>query len=169
MRLTATVLAVLCAVAAGCGGDDGGDGSGGDASARAAYIEQGDAICRKANAEIAATNARINQIERSATSAGQALKDAAPLLQQTADDQRASVAEFRALNAPDADQAQVEKIVAGITEQVALVGKLADAAQAGDAAQVQALGAELAGTRDRVRSLFQGFGFAECGRAGGSG
>lgn len=167
MRLWVTVLAVLCAaVAAGCGGDD---DSGGEASTRAAYIAQGDAICRKANAEIAATNARINQIERSATSAGQALKEAAPLLQQTADDQRASVAEFRALSAPAEDEAQVEKIVAGITDQVELVGKLADAAQAGDAARVQALGAELAGTRDRVRSLFQGFGFAECGRAGGSG
>lgn len=153
--------------ASGCG-DDGGDTTTTTTAAaptRAAYIAQGDAVCRRTNAGIAATNARIAQINRTATDAQQALADAAPLLATTAKAQRASAAEFRALQPPAGDTAEVAAIVAGIDEQVALVGEVADAAAAGDVARIKTLGAQLRTTRDRVRGLLQGYGFKVCGRS----
>jgi hypothetical protein len=165
MRAAAAVLAVSClAVASGCGGD-GGNGGSDPAPTRAAYISQADAICRRANAGIAATNAQITQINRTATDARRALSVAAPLLAGAAKAQRASLEEFRALTPPTADADTVAGMVAGIEEQVALVGKVADAASAGDVARIQTLGTRLRSTRDRVRSLLQGYGFKECGRA----
>lgn len=169
MRLLASALAVLCAaVAAGCGGTDADDETAG-APTRAAYIAAGDAVCRKANAGIAATNARIAEINRTATDPRQALTDAAPLLAETAKDQRAYVAEFRALDRPAGEDAAVDEIVAGIGSQVTLVEEVADAAAAGDVERIQALGTDLRSTRDRVRDLLQGYGFTECGRADASG
>lgn len=169
MRLLAPVLALLCVgLAAGCA-DDGGGGTTGEAPTRSAYIAAGDAVCRKANAGIAETNARIAQINRTATDPQQALTDAAPLLARTAKDQRASVAEFRALDRPTGEDAAIDEIVAAIGSQVTLVEEVADAAAAGDVERIQALGTRLRSTRDRVRGLLQGYGFTECGRADASG
>jgi hypothetical protein len=165
MRAAAAVLVVSClAVASGCGGDDANGGSD-EARTRAAYIAQADAICRRANAGIAATNARISQINRTATDAQRALSAAAPLLAGAAEAQRASFKEFRALTPPAGDADTVARMVAGIEEQVAVVGQVADAAAAGDVERMQTLGTQLPRTRDRVRSLLQGYGFKECGRA----
>jgi hypothetical protein len=169
MHSRAVAIAVLLGLsgAAGCGGDDGGERSATAATAgptRAAFIAEADALCRRTNAQIAATNTRITQINRTATSERQALEDAAPLLAETYDAQRASVAELRALEPPAGDEAAVTRIVAGVEQQVAAVGQVADAAQAGDAARVRALGEDLQTTRTRVRGLFQGYGFEVCGR-----
>lgn len=165
MRGTATVLAILCTVAvAGCGDDGGSDGADGTAT-RASYIAAGDAVCRKANAGIAATNAKIAQINQTATDPRRALTDAAPLLAQTAKDQRGYVAEFRALPRPAGQDAAIDEILAGIGSQVTLVEEVAAAAAAGDVSRIQALGTRLRSTRDRVRGLLQSYGFTECGRA----
>lgn len=175
MRPALALLAVLClALATGCGGDDGPGttgttGTSATTPTRAAFIAQGDAVCRETNARIAASNARIAQINRTATDAKQALADAAPIFAETYDEQRDSVARFRALTPPAGDEQTVDAIVAGIEQQVSLVGQAAEAAAAGDVAQLQAVGAQMRSTRTRVRGLLQGYGFKECGRADGSG
>ncbi|HMS63083.1 MAG TPA: hypothetical protein PKD63_12460 [Solirubrobacteraceae bacterium] len=172
MRPRVTVLAVLClAVVSGCGGDDepGTTGASAAAPTRAAFIAQGDAVCRQTNARIAASNARIARINRTATDAKQALADAAPVFAETYDEQRGSVERFRALTPPAGDEQTGDTIVAGIEQQVALVGQASEAAAAGDVAQLQELGTQLRSTRTRVRGLLQGYGFKECGRADGSG
>ncbi len=125
-------------------------------------------MCRQTNARIAASNARIAQINRTATNAKQALADAAPVFAETYDEQRGSVERFKALTPPAGDEQTVDRIVSGIEQQVSLVGQASEAAAAGDVAQLQELAAQLRGTRPRVRSLLQGYGFKECGRAGGS-
>jgi hypothetical protein len=170
MRVLAAAIAVSLGLAgaAGCGGDDGAPGGAATGAAaaptRAAFIAEADAVCRRTNVRIAATNARIAQINRTATSEREALAEAAPLLAETSAAQRESVGEIRALEPPDGDEAAVARIVAGIEQQVATVGQVADAARSGDAARVRALGAELQTTRTRVRGLFQGYGFEVCGR-----
>lgn len=173
MRLGVLICVLLCvpAVAAGCGDDGGGSTGSATTSAstaaptRAAFVAQGDALCRRANARIAATNERIAQINRTATSADRALAEAAPLLAATYAEQRRYVAEFRALTPPAGEEETIDGIVAGIEQQVGLVGQVADAAQAGDVARVRTLGASLKTTRTRVRGLLQGYGFQVCGRA----
>lgn len=164
------VIPVLLSLAvAGCG--DSGDattGAGttaGETSSREAYIARGDAVCERTNTRIAATNARISEVNRTATTADRAMAEAAPLLADTYRTQRASTAEFRAIPAPAGDEAEVDRIVAGVEEQVALVGRIADAAAAGDADRLRASSAELKVTRARVRALLQGYGFRVCGSA----
>lgn len=174
MRRRVIVLALVCLVTVpGCGGDDGGSGATDATTAapptRSAYIAQGDEVCRQANAQITASNAKIARINATATDAGQALADAAPIFAETYSDQRGHLAEFRALTPPAGDEQTVDRIVAGIEQQVALVGQAAKAAAAGDAAQLKTIGEQLGTTRVRVRALLQGYGFKECGRASESG
>lgn len=169
MRWGALATLVLAIATSGCGGGDGGASAttGGATSTaaptRAAYIAQADAICRRTNERTAGTNEQIAEINRRATSTESALAQAAPILAEAYRSQRASVAEFRALPAPAGDAAAVDRVVAGIEEQVALIGRIADAADAGDAARMRALSAELKLTRARVRGLLQGYGFRVCG------
>ena len=57
----------------------------------------------------------------------------------------------------------VDKIVAGLEQQVALVGQAADAAGAGESERFDEVASQMTGTRSRVRGLLQGYGFNECG------
>jgi hypothetical protein len=153
-------LCCLAFVLGGCGGDD---DEASDAPTREEFIAAGDELCREVNDKIASANERLQEIEQSATDQQQALADAAPVLAETYDFQRAQLGEFRDLTPPEGDAVTFDKIVAGLEQQVALVGQLADAAEAGDAERLTEVGSQVAGTRSRVRGLFQGYGFEECG------
>jgi ABC-type transporter Mla subunit MlaD len=152
--------------ASGCGGDgdDAPTTAATSAPSRAAFIAQADAVCRRTNERIAATNARITQINRTATSESGALADAAPLLAETHRTQQASLAELRELAPPAGDEQTVDEIVRGLEQQVATVGSVAEAARAGDAARVRSLGSELQDVRSRAAALLRGYGFRVCGR-----
>jgi hypothetical protein len=73
------------------------------------------------------------------------------------------VAKFRDLTPPAGDEETVDKIVAALEQQTALVGQAADAADSGNAERLSALGTEADATRTRVRGLLQGYGFRKCG------
>ena len=162
MNRPALALCLLVLAVGGCGGDD--DEPSGNAPTRAEYIAAGDEICTQVNEKTAELNREVDEIERTATDQAAALAAAAPLLAEAYDYQRDQLAEFRDLTPPAGDEEAVDRIVAGIEQQVALVGKIADAASAGDAERLAELGSQVAPLRTRVRGLLQGYGFEECGR-----
>jgi hypothetical protein len=151
LKMSFALLAVLV-VLAGCGGDDDeepGNRSGTVESAptRAEFIAAGDAICEEVNDKVTSINDRVQRIEDSATSEEQALADVAPILAEAYDLQRDGVAEFRDLTPPPADEETVDKVVAGLEQQTALVGQIAEAADAGSAERLADLGSQLDATR----------------------
>jgi len=163
----ALLFASALLLVAGCGGSDEPETratpTAEAATPRQQLIAQGDAICTRANEEIAAINERISRIESSAQSADEVLSQAAPILADGYAEQRAHVAEFRELEPPAADAAVFEEMVAAFERQVALVGRLARVANARDVPRMQSVGDQLEANRERVRGLFQGYGFKECG------
>lgn len=160
----------------GCGGGD--DEPSGDrpaasgtatesAQTREEFIASGDEICKRVNAEVGPVNRRIADVEQKATNPQQALAGAAPILADAYELQRDHVAEFRDLTPPTGDEETVGKIVAALEQQVALVGQLAEAADAGNLERLGEVSSQLPETRSRVRGLLQGYGFEECGRGAG--
>ena len=77
------------------------------------------------------------------------------------------MADFRELEPPPADRDIFERMAEALEQQAALVGRLADAAAAGDAARFVSVNGELETTRTRARGLLQGYGFRECGSGKG--
>jgi hypothetical protein len=134
---------------------------------RQEFIAQGDALCKRANVEIKALNERFNRTVRGATDPNEALSLAAPILAEGYAKQRQDVAEFREVDPPPADGDIFEKIVEALEQQVALVGRLEDAADAGDAVRFASVSRELETTRSRARGLLPGYGFRECGSGNG--
>jgi hypothetical protein len=134
---------------------------------RQEFIAQGDALCKRANVEIKALNERFRRTVRGVTDPNEALSLAVPVLAEGYANQRQDVAAFRKLEPPPADRDVFDRIVQALEQQVALVGRLADAAEAGDVDRFQSVSRELDTTRIRARGLLQGYGFRECGSGKG--
>ena len=185
--LYATALVAAALLLAACGGDDDSasespekqptattqpetrtgstedSGSTGDSPTREEYIARADAFCKQANAEAKGLNERLQEAVRGASPGREQLEAIAPILEEGYEVQRRSRAEFKEIPSPPADRETIEKLHAAYDEQTAIVGRLRDAAEAGDVARFRALSQEQNRVKLQSRSLAQRYGFKECG------
>lgn len=162
-------IAAACTVAAlgfaGCGGDDGTETPASrpaDGQTRERFIAEGDALCARVNTKVEAYNARIQRAAGGSTSAAAKLEAIAPIFREAHQVQRQALREWQALEQPE-DEDVIDQLDTAYSEQAALVGRIADAAAAGDAAGVSSLSSQIELVRNRAKGLAQGYGFRVCG------
>jgi hypothetical protein len=155
--MTRRLLLVLAVAAllAGCGG--------GDSTSRSDYIRAADDVCTRANDESNALNRRFAELTRGVTDQREIMRKAAPILTAGHDFQRDYVAEFKALDAPEGDGETIDAIHAALEEQVAALGRLADAAGSGEAARFRTAQRQVTAARTEARRRLKAYGFEVCG------
>lgn len=109
--LALLALALLALFAIGCGSSDSSDSSS-EALSKADYIEQGNAICDKGNAELAAAAKEIGSNPSKAQIESYATDTLIPNLEDQA-------AALRALGAPEGDQETVDAIYTALDDGIA--------------------------------------------------
>ncbi len=160
-------LAVLASAAlafAGCGDDDKSEGDGG-APTKATYIEQADELCRKTNDEGRKLNAEVQKFLAGGDVS--ALKAAAPGLDEAHALGERSLAEFKRIPRPAGDEQQLDKMFAAYDAQVAMLGKLADAARSGNGQAFRTQLLEQTSAVANSHGQAQAYGFEECGQGTG--
>jgi hypothetical protein len=128
--------------------------------AKTAYINRVDAICAQTNGEMRETNARLNELVRSA-------KDVSEFQDELGDGQfeaRDELARIRSVPAPAGASAAVKEIVAARDRQLDLVDRLIAASKRNDASAFQHISDEVAGARKTVQGLADRFGLRICGQ-----
>ena len=147
IRAAGAVAALaLAGVAAGCGG-----GGGDDRLTKEDYIAQADAICKATNEEIDALG-EPETLEEVATLAADAIK-----LQED------GLAELRALEPPEADEATLNEAYALVEQQVDLGRQIQEAAEAGDMEKIQELLTQGEPIDDQADAIATEYGLTECG------
>lgn len=157
----AAILVGVALLLGACGGGD--DDSGGDSVTREEYIARADAHCKEANAEAKGLNERLEEAARSASPGRDQLAAIAPILEEGYGVQRRSRDEFKKIESPPADRETIERMHAIFDEQTALVGRLLEAAEAGDLARFRGLASEQDRLKLEGRALAREYGFKECG------
>jgi len=159
MRRSLVAVFALAAPLAACGSS----GSS-DASAKRAYINKGDAICAQTNVDMRETNARLDELARSARNVSEFQDDLADG-QQAARDELASI---KALAVPNGAEGEVKVVLAARDHQLDLIDQLITASKRNDATAFKRLTAEVDGARQTVKGETDKFGFQVCGQDPGS-
>jgi hypothetical protein len=87
----------------------------------------------------------------------------AALATQAADIQEDAVADLRALNPPEEDQALIEEAYDLLDQQVEIGREIAEAAEAGDEARIQQLVAQIEPLDEQANQIARDYGLVECG------
>jgi hypothetical protein len=147
MRSCAAVLVALgCAVAAGCGG-----GGEGERLSKQEYIAQADAICADANEDLDALATPQTNAE-----AADVTEDAIAISER-------QLESLRALRPPEADEATLNEAYDLLDQQLALGRELVDALRANDEAKGRELLDQGAGLNDQADAIAQEYGLQVCG------
>lgn len=161
MRTTTTSLLAAAALALGACGDSG-DGEN-PTPTRASYIEKTDALCEDSNKRTLKLNRDLQRAAETAEGNADLLKRLAPILRRGYGSVRDNAIAFRAVEAPPADEARIERIRKAYDRQADLARKLADAAADGDSARFRSVSAQQRRLVVSARRLARGYGFKECG------
>jgi len=145
--LLCTTLAAS-AVGAGCGG--GGSGGGGGGITKAEFVKRADAVCAKASADV------------NALGTPKSIRDLGRLSDKAKGIAAKEVADVRALGAPKGDETQVRAMLAAVERSIAVIGRVAEAAKAGNSAKVQQILTEAQTDTERARRLAQAYGLKRC-------
>lgn len=130
---------------------------------RESYIKEADALCKTKNADAKRRNETLGRKTADLTDDSEILSAIKTDLREGYEFQRAYLADFRRISSPPGDAAILDKLSEAQDEQTALLGRLADAAESGDAERFTALNEEQDSVTTRYRGLAQGYGFKECG------
>ena len=148
-------FAALALLLASCGGDSSGDdnaGSDGPPLTKAQFIEQGDAICKKAMSELFANSqafVKKNEINRPEPSEAENLE---LLVEIYLPHIESRLTKLQELSPPAADEQQIEEIFAATEDALATARK----------SPKKVLGENLF---EEPKSLFADYGFKACGKA----
>jgi hypothetical protein len=177
-----TVLLGAALALGACGGDDedssektttqaapGTTAQSGDGVTRSEFIARADSLCEDANEDIARLNREARTAAEGASNAREQLEAVAPVYREAYALHRRSNAALSELERPPDDQETIERIRIAYDEQAALIGRLADAAEAGDTGRFRSISEELELAATKARGLAQGYGFRECGTPPGDG
>jgi hypothetical protein len=174
--LTACVFVVVGLTA--CGGDDSTNDSApagstmttstakttAAAKTREQFIVEGDAFCKRIDGPTNDIEDRFERAQRSAENDPSAqLEAVAPVLADDYRLQRVFLREWEAIEPPSGDETVKGRLDDEISQQVALIGRLADAAEDGDFARFSSLADETKKAVERKNRLYQGYGFKICG------
>jgi hypothetical protein len=152
-RLSPLAAALLVAA---CGSSGGGS----DASAKRGYINQADAICARTNSNMSETNARLDELARSARQVSEYQDDLADGQFEARDE----LDSLKKLPVPEGDEAKIKKIVTARDHQLDLIDLLIAASRHNDASKFKALSTAVDGARKTVQGLTSEYGFKICGQ-----
>ena len=155
MRFSAFALASALLLAA-CGSSGGGSND----SAKRGYINEADAICAKTNADMRETNARLDELARSARQVSEFQDDLADGQFEARDE----LDSLRKLPVPKGSEAAVKQILADRDHQLDLIDQLITASKRNDASAFKHLTDEVNGARQTVQGETQKFGLKICGQ-----
>ena len=108
---------------------------------REEYIAKADAFCKERNAEAKERNEKLQQIATEAH----------------------SEEEFKDIEAPDADQETIDKLVAATDDEIAVLEKVVEAAKARDFERFGDLINDQQNIDERANEIAQDYGLKECG------
>ena len=145
MRKSLTLAPLLLALAA-CGGGDGG----GDRLSKEAWVTRADAICAR-------VNDRLEQTEQPET-----MTELVKVLDQGLEDVNTAVADLRALEPPEDDEAKVDAWLANVERASVELKKARDAAQDEDQAALAAALESGTKVNDEGNAQARELGLTEC-------
>jgi hypothetical protein len=145
----------------------GGGGGGGSGPTKARYIAQADRICRAARAKLIPVQAKIVAASKGSDPAV-VFRRYAALTGRAASVYSGALGQIQALDAPPADQAQVDRLEMLIAQIVDIMRQNSAAAAAQDTARLKSLNVEASGVASAYRSAAKAYGFRDCGRTVGA-
>jgi hypothetical protein len=160
----ASVLTVSVSLLAGCGSSSTNSATvttAANGAARAAFAAKADAICTKLRQTQAPSITRAAALEEADESASRR-SALASVMRKGAAMARAADAKIAAIPRPPESEPAVEKLLAGYAEEVAELGKLADAIEAVDGPGIQSARAQLAKVKAQDRALAKSLGLKVC-------
>jgi hypothetical protein len=122
-----------------------------------------DAFCKDSNAEAKKRNEEFQDALKGVSDPEEQLKVLAPLLADGYEWQQGLDDRFKSHQPPPSDAAIWDKYLTAAEERTALLGRVADAADAGDVDRVTALIDEQGRVDDRMKGIATGYGLKECG------
>ena len=141
MRARAAIALLLLTPVAGCGGG----------LSEGELVAEGDKICKRVNEQIAKEPEPVNA------------QDLAALAKKTVEISDPAIEDMEALEPPGDLEADFEKFVASLKKQRDLTEKIGEAADSGDTAEIEKLGADAQKAQAEYRRLSDKIGFKECG------
>jgi hypothetical protein len=146
IRYGALVALAVGVLVAGCGG-----GGGGGRLTKEGYIAAADAICKEASDKI------------DALGDPQTAEEVAQLADQVVEISEDQLAQLRALQPPEADEATINEAYDLIEQQIDIARQVGDAARANDPAKIQELVQEGQQINERADQIAVDYGLKECG------
>jgi hypothetical protein len=134
---------------------------------RATFITRGDQVCKAGNAAIRSFGAKANALAPKIDSGAEDLSALEAPMRGAYEAERRYIKALEAIAPPPADQAVIDKLSQAYEQQIALIGREADAASRGDTSAFASLADETQRAGDRARALAQGYGFKVCGASPG--
>jgi galactokinase len=127
------------------------------------YIAKADAFCKERNAEAKERNEKLQQIATSAKTEDEFFDEATPELEDGLEWTRDGQEEFKDIEAPDADQETIDKLVAATDDEIAVLEKVVEAAKARDFERFGDLINDQQNIDERANEIAQDYGLKECG------
>lgn len=167
-----------------CGGSGGGDASKTDAAAptpaapataggapsgvsKARYIKQADRICVAARARLIPIRSKVLAASKG-TDPAAVFRQYARLTAQAADVYTHTLGQISDLDAPSADQAQIDRLNMLLGQTAAITRQSSAAAAAQDGPRVKELNLQVSAVADRYRAAAKAYGFRQCGQTAGA-
>lgn len=167
MKYRLGLIAVACAVTAtGCGGSGTkatSTPSSAASSTRAGYIAAGDKVCAEVNSSLKDLQGQANVMVDKVDKGSATLDELEPVLRKAYEVSRDGQTRFAAIAPPAGDREVIDKLNEAYEQQVALLGREADAARRNDIDALTSLKDETQRATDRSHALAQGYGFKVCG------
>jgi hypothetical protein len=178
------VAATLAVGLSACGGSDGGGSEKNDSAApaepapavggaapsgatRRSYIKQADRICRSARAKLIPIRAKVVAASR-ASDPTLVYRQYAALTARAAAVYRGVLGQIQALDAPPADEAQVNQLEALLGQIADIMRQNSEAAAARDGARLKALNVQASAVAGRYRAVAKAYGLRQCGQTAGA-
>jgi galactokinase len=127
------------------------------------YIAKADAFCKERNAEAKERNEKLQQIATSAKTEDEFFDEATPELEDGLEWTRDGQEEFKDIEAPEADQETIDKLVAATDDEIAVLEKVVEAAKARDFERFGDLINDQQNIDERANEIAQDYGLKECG------
>jgi hypothetical protein len=131
---------------------------------KAGYIRRADEVCRTARSRLVPIRGKIVAAAQG-SDPGVVFKRYAQLTGQAANVYSDTVSRLRGLDAPAADQAQIDRLNQLVAQIASIESQISSAAAAHDSARIKALNVAVTRTTDTYRSAARAYGFRDCGAA----
>ena len=159
-RLLAGVLMAAAALLGGCGGDDGSKTED-DGPTRPDYVAEVNALCTKVTRDSRPTIRKIQALIEGSGTYSSRLRKGAPLLRDTYEAQAGKLADFKKIEQPTKDVAQLKTLTAAAEGALDDLRDALPAAENGDLPEIIDLATDASGNRAKAERLGVTYGFNE--------